>query len=112
MTQPRPEPSPSPASARGRRLKARTAGPDGAPRITPAERRVLVRLLDDERPAEIAAALGVHVGTVWSHITNLRAKFGAKDIAELLQRAAPPADGGPSVGGPPSATPGTGGGSP
>ena len=87
-----PDPRLGAAPARGRRLKARTDGPGGSPRITPAERRVLERLLTAERPVDIAVALGVHVGTVWSHITNLRAKFGARDIADLLQRAATAAD--------------------
>ncbi len=52
--------------------------------LTPAESRVLVRLADGMRPAQIAREHGVSTSTVLSQITSLRAKTNSPSVTSLL----------------------------
>jgi DNA-binding CsgD family transcriptional regulator len=56
--------------------------------LTPAETRVLQQLCGGMRPAAIASAQKVAVSTVRTQIGAIRAKTGAKSIAELVRQVA------------------------
>lgn len=56
-------------------------------RLTCAESRVLAHLTNDRRPSEIAAALGVSITTVRSHLKALFAKTGTRRQSELVALA-------------------------
>ncbi len=56
--------------------------------LTHAERRVLLALVDGQRPAEMADAFGVALSTVRTQVANIRAKLGAARIESLMQMAA------------------------
>ena len=57
------------------------------PFVSPSEQTVLEHLVTGAKPAEVAVQMGLHIYTVRAHIMNLRLKFNATSIAELLQRA-------------------------
>jgi DNA-binding CsgD family transcriptional regulator len=52
--------------------------------LTPAESRVLERLADGQRPAQIAREHGVSVSTVLSQIASLRSKTNSPSVPSLL----------------------------
>lgn len=54
--------------------------------LTPAEVRVVRCLLEGSKPARIAVELGVGVGTVRTHLSNLFAKTGTSCQSELVAR--------------------------
>lgn len=54
--------------------------------LTPAEARVLLRLMAGDSRAQAAEALGVSLNTIRFHLRNLMAKTGAKRQAELIQQ--------------------------
>jgi DNA-binding CsgD family transcriptional regulator len=56
-------------------------------RLTCAESRVLAHLTNDRTPSEIAAALGVSITTVRSHLKALFAKTGTRRQSELVALA-------------------------
>lgn len=56
--------------------------------LTPAEAKVLEGLCKGERPGELAQRLGVGIATVRTQISSLRAKAGARTIAELVRELA------------------------
>jgi DNA-binding CsgD family transcriptional regulator len=55
--------------------------------LTPAEARVLALLLDDCRPSEIAAELGISITTVRTHLKSLFAKTETRRQSELIALA-------------------------
>ncbi len=56
--------------------------------LTHAERRVLLALVDGQRPADMAESFGVALSTVRTQVANIRAKLGAARIESLMQMAA------------------------
>lgn len=54
--------------------------------LTEQEARVLLRIVDGQRNAEIAAALFVSVSTVKTHVNNLFAKLGVSSRSEAVER--------------------------
>lgn len=54
-------------------------------RLTGMEQTVLAHLIEDTAPKAIAAALGVGLPTVRTHLQNLRRKTGARSQTELLR---------------------------
>lgn len=68
----------SPAEPAGR-----PAVPAAVPPLTPREREILPLVLAGLRNAEIAAALGVEVTTVKSHVRAVLQKFGCRTRADL-----------------------------
>jgi DNA-binding CsgD family transcriptional regulator len=56
--------------------------------LTHAERRVLLALVDGQRPADMADGFGVALSTVRTQVANIRAKLGAARIESLMQMAA------------------------
>jgi DNA-binding CsgD family transcriptional regulator len=54
--------------------------------LTPAESRVLERLVHGDEPREIAQAFEVGLATVRTQIGCIRAKVGAQSIRDLLRR--------------------------
>jgi DNA-binding CsgD family transcriptional regulator len=52
--------------------------------LTPAESRVLERLADGQRPAQIAREHGVSASTVLSQIASLRSKTNSPSVPSLL----------------------------
>jgi DNA-binding CsgD family transcriptional regulator len=61
--------------------------PDIAVLLTAAERDVAAELLGGRRPAEIATARRVAVGTVRSQIKRIYAKSGVSGLAEFIAKA-------------------------
>lgn len=57
-------------------------------RLTPAEARVMVALVDDLSPAQVAERLGVSAGTVRSHIRRIFDKTGVSTQRGLAVRVA------------------------
>jgi DNA-binding CsgD family transcriptional regulator len=56
--------------------------------LTHAERRVLLALVDGQRPADMAESFGVALSTVRTQVANIRAKLGAARIESLMHMAA------------------------
>jgi len=56
--------------------------------LTHAERRVLMGLIDGQRPVDMADAHGVALSTVRTQVAHIRAKLGAGRIEDLMQMAA------------------------
>jgi DNA-binding CsgD family transcriptional regulator len=56
-------------------------------KLTSAEQTVLLHLMQDATPEEIAAQLGISLHTVRSHIKSLREKTGVRRITELVHMA-------------------------
>jgi DNA-binding CsgD family transcriptional regulator len=56
-------------------------------RITPAERRVMQRLMRGDTPREMTGGLNVSYATVRTHLRALYAKTGCRRQAELVQLA-------------------------
>jgi DNA-binding CsgD family transcriptional regulator len=54
-------------------------------RITPAERRVMQRLMRGDTPREMTGGLNVSYATVRTHLRSLYAKTGCRRQAELVQ---------------------------
>jgi len=52
--------------------------------LTPAQARVALSLADGKAPSEAAAALGISLSTVRTHITALYAKTGCKRLPSLV----------------------------
>jgi DNA-binding CsgD family transcriptional regulator len=52
--------------------------------FTPREAAVLQRLLNGDRPKEIANDLGISPKTVVAHLGKLRLKLGARNSAHLV----------------------------
>lgn len=74
----------TPESARAARL----AGFAALHRLTPAEARVMVALVDDLSPAQVAARLHISPGTVRSHIRRIFDKTGVSSQRGLAVRVA------------------------
>jgi DNA-binding CsgD family transcriptional regulator len=56
--------------------------------LTPTESRVLARLIDGQRPAQIAREHGVSLTTVQSQVTALRSKTRTSSVINLLANVA------------------------
>jgi DNA-binding CsgD family transcriptional regulator len=64
--------------------------------LSPAEGRLLARLVSGETPAEAALALGVTLATAKTHLAHLLAKTGTArqaDLRALVARLCPPVGG-------------------
>jgi len=57
-------------------------------RLSPIEAQVLCGLCEGDSPQEIADRHGVKIATVRTQISNIRAKTGAANIRDLVQRVA------------------------
>ncbi len=58
-------------------------------RLTPAEHRIVLRSLSGQTVSSIAAALGLSLDTVRTHIRRIYSKLGVGSREELLGRLAP-----------------------
>ncbi len=55
--------------------------------VTPKERQILQLIAEGKSSKEIACFLAISFHTVESHRKNLRAKFEARNIAEVITKA-------------------------
>lgn len=56
----------------------------GSRKLTPNERRILLRLMDGKRTPAIAAELGVSVHTVRTVCKSIREKFGLRRMQDVV----------------------------
>ncbi|MCB1985594.1 MAG: helix-turn-helix transcriptional regulator [Burkholderiales bacterium] len=55
--------------------------------LTASEQQILLGLMQDDTPEEIARTLSVSLATIRSHIQNIRQKTGVRRITELVRMA-------------------------
>ena len=55
--------------------------------VSVTEESVLSHLISGAKPKEAAARMEISIYTLRAHVMNLRSKFGAASISELLQRS-------------------------
>lgn len=69
------------------RLALRASTAQDAPCLTARESSILRCIASGMRTADVAAALGIAIGTVETHRKNIKAKLGVRTIAELTRYA-------------------------
>ncbi len=80
--------SPEVAAPLARALRGPERGaPPPATVLAPREREVLALIADGQRSAQIAARLGIKVGTVEAHRRNIARKLGLHTVADLTKYA-------------------------
>jgi DNA-binding CsgD family transcriptional regulator len=67
---------------------ADTSCPHSWPHLSPAETRTLEHVIAGDTPAETAAALGIAVPTIRTHLAHIFEKTGTSRQAELIALAA------------------------
>jgi DNA-binding NarL/FixJ family response regulator len=80
----------SPGTLRGLELQVAANGPPGRHAgglLSTRELQVLTRLAHGQRNAQIATELGIAVGTVKRHLTNIYTKLGAGSRMDAVNRA-------------------------
>lgn len=77
--------------------------------LSPREREVLLCLCSGLRPAEVAAALGLSLSTVRTHLHHLRRKAGVSTVLALLGKVSAVPSTEPALKPPPATHPGSSG---